>query len=170
MSKITDFYNGRGVDQHGRTLEFILAQDDAWWEECHDHIQWVLPTNKPSQFNPNAPLLTLEDIVLFKSSNIMVANARMSFHRFISFLGLQYDFSHNRIHAGPNFASLLEPVWLIPNHNHLRVTRCLEFLKLIGSYNELDAFYQFLVGMRNVYYKEISISGPSIYWAKAYRS
>lgn len=156
MSKITDFYTGVDLDQHGRTLLYILYKDNKWWEDCHDHIQWVFPTNKPSKHNPLAPLLTPEDIAEFRSNSYIQGTARISFYRFLDFLGLRYDRSNNIVYAGPEFCSLLPEVWLTPNHNHLRITRCLEFLGLVGIDTQMVAFYKFLKNLKAVFNADIS--------------
>jgi hypothetical protein len=56
MSLLLDFYRGLGTDTEGRLLTDILAWPDAEFEEVHDFIQWRFP--EPSQYNPDAPLLT----------------------------------------------------------------------------------------------------------------
>lgn len=167
MSKIIDFYCGHGLDQHDRTLEFVLTQDDAWWEGCHNHIQWVFPTDKPSQFNPEAPLLTEKDIKIFNINLVIRDNARRSFYRFLDFLGLKYDFDYGGVYAGPKFVSLLPKVWLEPNHNHLRITRCLEFLNLAGLYPEISGFYSFLMSLSQVFTTQIE-DETFTFWYNAY--
>jgi len=88
MSRLVDFYRGLGTDIEGRLLEDILAWNDDELEEVHDFIQWLFPLPEPSQYNPDAPLLTKEDIAAFKSDPVLQANLMRSFERILAFLGL----------------------------------------------------------------------------------
>ncbi len=65
MSRLTDFYAGRGTDTEGRRLADLLAWDDDDLEQVHDFIQWLFPLPEPSRFNADAPLLTPDDIAAF---------------------------------------------------------------------------------------------------------
>lgn len=72
MSAIVDFYRDeKGVaNPSGYSLFDILHNwEDGDWEGVHDFIQWVFPLKEPSNFNPDAPLLTEEDIALFRADD-----------------------------------------------------------------------------------------------------
>ena len=66
MSRVVDFYLGTRPDTEGRFLKDLWSWSDRDLEEVHDFIQWLFPLPEPSQFNPDAPLLTAEDIAAFK--------------------------------------------------------------------------------------------------------
>ena len=55
------FLNGTAPDAIGRTIEDYLAFDMDKWEECHNHVQWAFPNNEASMFNPNAPVVDMQD-------------------------------------------------------------------------------------------------------------
>jgi hypothetical protein len=110
---IVDFITGAGTDYKGRTLGFILAQDDGWLETDHTWVQWVFPLPEPSLFNPNAPIADVETYMTIRKS----ANIDMAVDRFEQFLQL------NKMHR---------PWWFKQgDHNQLRISRLLRFLDLI---------------------------------------
>jgi len=115
--QLEDFYLNNGTDDKERTLEFILAQDDEWWEFTHDFIQWVFPTATKSGFNPNAPLLIKDSVMSYQPNNLNDNyNFERSCLRFVRFLELDSD----------------KP-WWVDNapHNYLRITRFLESIKIV---------------------------------------
>jgi hypothetical protein len=159
-----------------------LWTDEAW-EMNHDFIQWLFPLKTPSNFNPDAPLLTDEDIAMFKSNNLLQQNVRQSFRRFLRFLGLNPGIyiakgwvegdeagvaipSYNpgyQIHKAANFESR-KWIWENINHNWLRITRVIASLKLLGFDGEATSFFNCL----GVLYNEGYGSPESFaYWQKA---
>ena len=142
MSRLLDFYRGLGTDIEGRRLEDILAWPDDDLEAVHDFIQWLFPLPEPSKFNPDAPLLTHQDIAAFKSDPVLQANLMKSFERILAFLGL--SLSEGRVVVGGNFTSRLADVWTNPNHNWLRISRILRSLTLLGMEVQAQALYEWL--------------------------
>jgi hypothetical protein len=141
MSQLIDFYRGEGTDAEGRRLDAILAWPDDDLEAVHDFIQWLFPLPEPSRFNPDAPLLTPEDVDAFRQDPILRANLRRSYGRFLSFLGLT-EAEGGEVVEGPNFARRAADVWEYPGHNWLRVTRVLRCLHLLGLDDEARALYR----------------------------
>jgi hypothetical protein len=128
------FYRGSGTDHRGRRLDDILAWDDGKLEEVHDFIQWLFPLEEPSAVNPRAPILVDADRRAFADEPALGANLRRSFARMLSFYGLQ-------LVEGAGAPRVLRsgkwpersPNWLTPhNHNHLRLTRIIKSLALLG--------------------------------------
>lgn len=151
MSKITDFYEGIGKDCEDRSLWYILGQNDSYLEFSHDLIQWLFPLKESSNFNPDAPIITDEDVQLFHSNPKLQENLRHALARFKLFLGMN-DGNFNR--------SIFE----FPNHNWLRITRCLKSLKLLGLGKEADEFFRELTKIHQQgYVSENSYS----YWVEA---
>ena len=101
MSQLIEFYRGTGSDARGRNLEQIWAYSDKEMEYHHDFIQWLFPLREPSQFNPDAPVLSDEDIRIFREDASLRENLARSFERFLSFLGLARD--EKCIGPGPDF-------------------------------------------------------------------
>ena len=142
MSLLLDFYRGLETDTEGRFLKEILAWPDDDLEAVHDFIQWLFPLPEPSQFNPDAPLLTNEDIAAFKSDPVLQANLMKSFGRILAFLGL--SLSEGKVVEGPNFKTRVADVWAIPNHNWLRISRILRSLTILGMAAQAQALYEWL--------------------------
>jgi hypothetical protein len=148
MSQIVDFTRDQAPDTEGRTIHEIWTWDDDALEAVHDFIQWLFPLPEPSQFNPDAPLLTTEDIAALRGEAQLRANLRRSFDRMLTFLGLAWD-ENGSIIEGPSFEGRAAEVWATPNHNWLRITRILGSLSLLGLKTEaralfarLEQFYQ----------------------------
>jgi hypothetical protein len=143
MSRLVDFYRGVANDTEGRSLQEIWGWGDDALEEVHDFIQWLFPLPEPSRFNPDAPLLTDEDIATFGGDGRLRANLRRSFERILRFLGLARA-EDGRVVDGRNFPERAPEVWSYPNHNWLRLTRILHSLTLLGLGAEAKALYGWL--------------------------
>lgn len=125
---IVDFLMGRGADNRGRTLEQVLAKSDEWWEDTHDFIQWVFPTDQKSQFNSSAPVLDSPMIVELAGSDTVRANMLRIYKRAREFWKLDGD---------------EPPFWARRgDHNHLRQTRALISLNMLGIVDEASGLYQ----------------------------
>jgi len=141
MSQLLEFYRGEGTDAEGRRLDDVLAWRDGRLEAVHDFIQWLFPLPEPSRFNPDAPLLTAEDVAAFRQDPTIRANLRRSFERILPFLGLA-ETADGEVVEAPNFARRAPDVWDHPNHNWLRISRILRSLHLLGLEAEAQALYR----------------------------
>ena len=139
-----DFLRGTGLSASGYTHAQILGWDDASWEDEHDFIQWVFPTDIPSRFNPDAPTLDADAVGILRADPEVQANLELGFERFLGFLGL------TRGPDGIEFAGEVRDIWLHENHNWLRVSRCLSCLTLLGRQNEAADFHCFLKGLSGI--------------------
>jgi hypothetical protein len=136
MSKITDFYGDVGQDAAGRTLREVLAQNFFWMEAEHDYIQWLFPNREPSNFNPDAPLLTDEDVAILSAA--ITAQQRPYFDNFhdaidkwLAFLGIKV-IGYFNVFDGFELTEDFEDrkyTWLEFNHNALRITRFFHWLR-----------------------------------------
>lgn len=140
MSRLVNFYRGESTDSEGRFLKELWGWTDDELEAVHDFIQWMFPLPEPSQFNPDAPLLTEEDIAAFRRDPVLPANLRRSFERFLTFLGLSLT-ANGQVVEGANLTARARDVWSYPNHNWLRITRVLRCLRLLGLEAEALALY-----------------------------
>jgi Opioid growth factor receptor (OGFr) conserved region len=143
MSAILNFYRGTTSDTQGRLLTELWTWNDDVLEEVHDFIQWLFPLPEPSQYNPDAPLLTPDDIATFKRDEILRSNLCKSFDRILAFLGLSLA-KDGKVGAGANFEGRVPDVWAFPNHNWLRVTRILRSLTLLGLADRAKALFDWL--------------------------
>lgn len=137
MSKLTDFYLNEDTDNEGRWLHEIWQAPDHYLEKCHSHVQWLFPLTEPSNFNPDAPLLTQDDIALFHTNPQLKDNLKISFNRFLEFLGLKYEPPYFKLITDDN-------VFVYPNHNWLRISRMLKSMSLLGLREDAVNLYNYL--------------------------
>jgi hypothetical protein len=160
MSKLTEFYDESGVDCDGRKIADIWKEDDEYFEYCHNYVQWLFPIPEPSNFNPDAPLLTEDDIKIFKANPTIQLNLRASFHRYLAFFGLVA--MNGEVIATEAFEPIL---FKFANHNWFRITRVLKSLRLLGCEKEATAFYSYL---KKIHEEKGWVSDNSFsYWKEA---
>jgi hypothetical protein len=139
--KLIRFFSG-GEDDRGRTLDEILGWDDARLEMVHDYIQWLFPLTERSGANPWAPVLDAESIAAIRSSEEMQAQLRATFERMLAFYGFALE--GDTVVEGPRFASAARNWLRAGNHNHLRLTRMLRSLRVLGLEREAQALWEAL--------------------------
>ncbi|MBV8197955.1 MAG: hypothetical protein JO263_07455 [Candidatus Eremiobacteraeota bacterium] len=144
-SRIVAFYEGTAPDDRGRFLEEILSFDDARVEHVHDFIQWLFPLPEVSGANPSAPILDDGAINAFLSRPELRAALRRSLDRMLAFYGLRW--SGQSIVKERSFPGTSN--WLSPeNHNHLRLTRILRSLCVLGERPAAEALFE---ALRDIY-------------------
>jgi len=137
-----------GVDFKGRTLQDIWNFSYNEIEDQHDFIQMIFPLDQPSNAVFHGIYLDDREVIdnLRKNPSVQ-SNMIKSANWFLSFL--------NRTNH-----------WKVPNnHNHLRITRIIQSLRLLVSDKEADAFYVSVMAMLadNNHINAISLQ----YWKKA---
>jgi hypothetical protein len=170
-TRIIGFYSGTEPDNRGRYLHEIQQWPDEQLETVHDYIQWLFPLPERSGFNLAAPILNRESIQEFRARPDLQEQLRVSFLRMMNFYGLEAR-SDEQITVArlPNFVAKATR-WLSPgNHNHLRITRILRCLNLLGLEAESKAFFGCL---SEIYEDEQAKPLPAIsdetmlYWREA---
>jgi hypothetical protein len=142
-AELLAFYgDGGGRTPSGYTFERILGWADDVWEDRHDFIQWVSPTDEPSRFNSAAPVLDAPAVARFRADPAMRDRLRRAFDRWLAFCGIA------RTDTGLAFDRPNPGVWAGPNHNWLRITRVLRSLNLLGLPDEARAFFALLATVR----------------------
>ena len=138
------FLEGEGTDARGRSLHEIREMDDAWIENTHDFIQWVFPLDKPSRAVPSAPVLNLESISCIRRSPRARENLQQSADWFLGFL-----MRHRH--------------WLVrKNHNHLRISRAIQSLRLLCGDVHAEAFRDIVIDLASD--ERETMSGVIRYW------
>jgi hypothetical protein len=154
--RLTRFFAG-GEDNAGRTLDEILGWDDARLEMVHDYIQWLFPLPERSGANPFAPVLDKETIAVIRGSEEMQGRLRAAFERMIAFYGFVVE--GDTLTEGPRFRKASRN-WLHEgNHNHLRLTRMLRSLRVLGLEREATLLWE---ALRTVYERERSAGRRTI--------
>lgn len=144
---IIDFLKGEKRASHeSLTLLQMLAKRDDQLETAHDFVQWLFPTPEKSNFNLSAPVLDEETAKVVKEQ-ALGQKVLESYGRFLRF----YDLTvlGNAEVAFKDSLPLNHPRrwWCKPNdHNHLRLTRIIRCLKLLGYSEQASALYGFLKG------------------------
>ena len=145
---LIDFYLGQSPDRRGRTIRKIWAFKDDELEAVHDFIQWLFPLAERSGFNPSAPVLDAETIQAFRERPELRANLRVSLERMLRVYGFELIEGETlRVMPAPNFAERADNWLSYSNHNHLRITRILKSLCLLGLKEEAEALFRTLDGL-----------------------
>ena len=163
MSHIVEFYSSRRADSEGRQIEKIWGFSPSELEDVHDYIQWLFPLPEASAFNWDAPILTADDIRIFRADDELKKNLSKSFDVMLAFYGFRNQ--DQDIVRGNNYPQAAEN-WITPgDHNFLRLTRILRSMSLLGLETEAA---QFLRALEVVYKEQPRIVGNSIgYWRAA---
>ena len=141
------FMKGEGYTPSGHSLQWMWEQSDESLEKNHSYIQYMFPLEKRSLYNPEAPVIRDDEMKALASSLPAVRNIRTSFN-------VMYIFweSHGKGYGEEN-------------HNYLRMTRCMRFLKRIGFDREADRL-KLLMDTLN---KENNVNKKTLkYWEEAY--
>ena len=142
---IVDFYSGKATDTSGRTLRKIHTWDYHRLENVHDYIQWLFPLPEPSQYNPLAPVLDAEQIAKFHTDADLREQLLASFDKMLGFYGFEHN---NMLIIRSNRWEERSRNWLrLGNHNHLRLTRILRSLSILGLKDYAQALFEALIAV-----------------------
>ncbi|CAE7791797.1 DEK1 [Symbiodinium sp. CCMP2456] len=86
------FLRGFGPGPEGKDIEDILAWTLDDWENRHNYIQWLFPTDEESEYHPEAPVLTPEIQEQMLVDSAVEDSLIRSFEKFMQFLGLQITY------------------------------------------------------------------------------
>jgi hypothetical protein len=162
-SKIIEFYSEAATDDVGRSLSEIQNWDYENLEDVHNFIQWLFPLEEASAFNWSAPVLTKEDIEIFRDSRELKQNLIKSFDLMLGFYGFQRD--DTTITKANNYDERIQN-WLdYGNHNYLRITRILKCLCTLGLREYAQSFFKALEGVYNENQDQVGNSYD--YWKRA---
>lgn len=89
------FLRGVGSGPENFDLEQILRWDFDRWENQHNYIQWLFPTDEESEYHPEAPVLTPEVQEEMLVDPQVEDNLVRCLEKFLSFLGLDCSFDED---------------------------------------------------------------------------
>ena len=140
------FLRGEEKDNKGRYLFDYWKADNQWLESTHDYIQWMFPLDVRSFHHPfAAPALKENELEIAKMDEIIQRNMIRSFQRMLEFYGLRLNAEENKIEKNNSFEERSK-VWLVvKNHNHLRLTRIIKSLRLLGLETYAEMLLDFLI-------------------------
>jgi hypothetical protein len=147
-SRLLAFLGGEGIDGAGRTLDEVLAFDDPALERHHDFIQWLFPLPEWSGANPNAPILTGEDIAAVRSDPSLQRAVERSLQRMSAFYARNAHWLRGH------------------DHNHLRITRIIRSVGHLLGPEPAERFYN-LVSDREAGAGHPVATGNKRFWREA---
>jgi len=137
-----------GTDGRNRSVEDVLAFSDEALERVHDYIQWLFPLPTRSSAQPDAPVLTEDEIAAIRRDGPAIANLRRAAERMLRF----YDRTD---------------WWLTwSDHNHLRITRILQSLRLLAGQDAARSFYDAVMARHEAAGSPVNPRSLR-YWAEA---
>jgi ADP-ribosylglycohydrolase len=142
--KLMDFHQGRMLLASGHRRADLLTLTDADFERHHGFITWAFPTPEKSYNNFSAPLLDLGTAIWLSEDAESICFLEHMAVRFLQFLR---DNNHWR-------ASY--------NHNHLRITRVINSLRILHSWELARWFHEHVVSLAGDSYD--LMERPRLYW------
>ncbi|RPA98486.1 hypothetical protein L873DRAFT_1844194 [Choiromyces venosus 120613-1] len=165
---IVKFYARNSPDCKNRTLSALLSLTNEELEHSHDYIQTLFPLPEPSPFNHLSPIITPTTARAFRSSAALRAALRTSFRRMVAFYGFDSGVGEAgvvvvRRGKGKGWEGR-SGFWRRRfDHNHLRITRIIRCLRVLGCEEDARGFYQ---AVR----KAEGVGGRSlVFWRRAAR-
>ncbi len=161
-----DFCRHERPDNKGRMLEDLWMMTFDEIEKTHDFIQWLFPLPEASPINPEAPLLTQQLQIAVMQDKALQEQLLRSFDLMAAFWGFCRD-EDNLITSSPQFTTQ-NVRWICEhNHNHLRITRVIKCLSLVGLNELSNATCQFLLSSINNAGLSLSSIPATQYWLNA---
>lgn len=121
--KLKLFHDAKAPLANGHKRDSLLMMPDDEFESNHGFIQWAFPTAEKSNQNFNAPVLDLGSAIWLAERNDVSEFLEDMSVRFLEFLK-KNDHWKSRY-----------------NHNHLRISRAIDSLRLLHSWELADWFY-----------------------------
>ncbi|KAM0166710.1 hypothetical protein ACHAQE_001231 [Botrytis cinerea] len=173
-SHLVAFYLNKAEDNAGRILSYIMSWDYEKLEDIHDYIQWLFPLPEESMFS-GAPLVdenVFNAFHAFSSSPELQGNLRSSLVKMLDFYGFKFadDLDKNGLPVIIKSSNFYERCsnWLIRrDHNHLRISRILRSLRVLGLESEAAAFYKALSDIIYNDHSQVVSSQSAEFWRRA---
>ncbi|KAK0103597.1 hypothetical protein ONS95_005609 [Cadophora gregata] len=146
QSLLITFYEEAQPDHRGRYLSGILNWNANKLESAHDYIQIVFPLPEESGVQWNAPTINRPVFDAFRTRPELRERMKDSFKKMMWFYGfvlVETDDSI-RVHKGANWNNHSGHWDVRFDHNHLRITRIIRCLRVLGLEDEAQAFYDAL--------------------------
>jgi hypothetical protein len=171
LSRILDFYRGELRHPSGVTIESIWGWSHDRLEHEHTYIQWLFPLRDPSRAVPGSPTITETEVREFNRDPALRDRVLRSFRLMLGFYGFTMgpaaDAAGGVTIAPAPDSAVLSRSWLTPgNHNHLRITRILKSLCILGLRREAREWF---AALQRVFVEHADTIGSVTYdfWRKA---
>ncbi len=171
MDAILEFYRGASLPS-GLRLVDVWGWSFDQLEDAHDYIQWVFPLDTESASDPDAPVLTEETQRAFAWDDVLKDRVQKSLAVMLRFYGLE------RLVLPDDKLVVIRAitfpdrrgVWIWPNnHNHMRLTRILRSLRLLGLKKDAHALAKCLDDICRVEGRDIISDETAEQWRQAAR-
>ncbi|TGJ78338.1 hypothetical protein E0Z10_g10424 [Xylaria hypoxylon] len=170
--RLVNFYDPtvKAPDARGRKLDEILEWSDDQLEHQHNYIQTVFPLPEESGFGHIAPVIDEETMLIFTQSPELKRNLLRALKRMLAFYGFGAEDKE-----GHDYELVITPRkdcevgfsrWVVRiDHNHLRITRIIRSLRVLGLEGAAKDFYNALIEV----YKTMGTIGSSTigFWTRA---
>lgn len=134
----------RLLERHPRTLRKLRwwVDDENWQaiEEAHDFVQVLFPLTEPGKANRDL-VLTERDVRYLQQDKEFLKHSLIALHCMYKFFGLKATPDGMVIEHKRRFYTF----FVTSQHNHLRITRMLKFMRLMGLKKSHARFRTFCV-------------------------
>lgn len=125
---LAQFLQGIGPDGQGRLHADILQFSDEELEDVHDYIQWLFPLREKSMAVFGSPYLEDDTMVqVLRRGEAVQKNMELA----LAWMKQFYTENDHWLQQG--------------DHNHLRITRILKSVSLLGSREQAQDFYDIIM-------------------------
>lgn len=143
-----EFYLGTIKTEKGglslSAMQKLIANYDNV-EKDYGLIAWMFPTYHASCFAVNAKPLTKDEAEVFRTNNKIAERVLKSYVLLLDFFGLELiDQETGEIDRNQNYAARYKKAFLTNYHHHLKLTRVLSFLNIVGLRKYAIALVDFL--------------------------
>ena len=121
------FHEAKAPLANGHRRDTLLLLSDEEFENNHGFIQWAFPTPTPSKNPTDAPVLDLGSAIYLSEDKDFVIFIENMTARFLEFLKRNDHWKRKY------------------NHNHLRISRALESIRILHSYELSDWFLKIVL-------------------------
>ena len=190
FSPIIQFYHPEIRSTIGpHSLNSVLEFDHDKLEDDHTYIQIIFPLPEPSPINHFAPPLDSKTVTYFRDDPILRRELRRMFGRMLNFYGLEISLAPlppqpstggatplPTAHVERKLYTIVKcpvlyprwPLWVRNfSHNHLRITRIIRSLRILGCQAEAEAFFR---AVKTIAEDSGKISATSVkFWTRAAR-
>lgn len=143
--KFKMFHEANAKLADGFSRSDLLSISDEDFERKHGFIQWAFPTIKDTQQFSSAPALDLPSAIWLSERQDVTDFLEAMTVRFLEFLA-----------ANDHWKSRY-------NHNHLRISRAIESLRVLHSWELSNWFYSKVVELAGTSFEKMSVSNE--YWS-----
>jgi hypothetical protein len=164
---IVRFYLGQAVHPTGHTLQEILSNKDFDLNRAHNITQWLFPLDRPSHHAIDAPYLSREEVLLFRTNRILRENYIAAFNRYIVLFAMK-NMGHTIV-IEPDFNG--NNMWLYPNsHAFVRITRMLRSMNLLGFEKEARSLMDALMEVNSKHGNNLIDRATIEFWNSAFEA